>query len=67
MSFAGEVVADSSGNFNGNDLRFATEEEAWDYVRDLAFRWTLVRDMRVVESPDPVNYSFVNKRLEKVA
>lgn len=56
MSFKAEVIADSSGTFCGNALRFATRDEADKYVVDLAFRWTAVRDTRVVESEDPVNY-----------
>jgi len=56
MSYKSEVIADSSGQFCGNALRFATREEAELYVADLAIRWTLVTDTRVVESDDPVNY-----------
>jgi hypothetical protein len=55
-SWAPEVIADSSGKWCGNGLRFATKEEAEANVRDLSFRWILVRDTRVVESTDPVNY-----------
>ena len=35
MSYAAEVIADNSGKFCGNSLRFATEHEAQEYVRDL--------------------------------
>jgi hypothetical protein len=66
MSWAPEVIADSSGKFCGNALRFATKEEAEANVLDLSFRWTAVRETRVVESADPVNYRYVNGRLEKV-
>lgn len=55
MSYAGEVIADSSGTFAGNGLRFATETEAEEYVANLASRWTLVRETRVVESDEEVN------------
>lgn len=54
MSYAAEVIADNSGKWRGNALRFATREAAEAYVLDLALRWTLVRDTRVVESEDPV-------------
>lgn len=54
MSFKAEVIADSSGQWCGNGLRFATRELAELYVFDLACRWTSVRDMRVVESEDAV-------------
>ena len=55
QSYAAEVIADSSGKWAGNGLRFATEREAEAYVADLARRWTLVTETRVVESDDPVN------------
>lgn len=55
MSFKGEVIADSSGKWVGNSLRFATHDEAETYIRGLAYRWTAVRDWIVVESDDPVN------------
>lgn len=56
MSFKGEVIADSSGEWVGNALRFATEHEAKAYIKDLSYRWTAVRETRVVESDEPVNY-----------
>lgn len=62
MSWKPEVIADNSGKFCGNALRFATEAEARDSVNDLACRWMLVRETRVVESNDPVNYRRVNGR-----
>lgn len=65
-SFAAEVVADSSGEFCGNSVRFATREEAEGYVADLAWRWTLVSDTRVVESSDPVTDSWTDGRLVSV-
>ena len=58
MSYKAEVIADSSGEWTSNALRFATREEAEAYVFDLAMRWTLVRETRVVESSDPVNHSY---------
>ncbi len=54
-SYAAEVIADASGKWCGNALRFATREEAEVYARDLFSRWTLVKEFRVVESADPVN------------
>lgn len=58
-SFAPEVIADASGKWAGNALRFETEKEAQVYVKDLERRWLLVIDTRVVESEDPVNYRMV--------
>ena len=54
MSWKAEVIADDSGQWAGNALRFATEAEAKAYVADLEQRWTAVRETRVVESNDPV-------------
>lgn len=54
MSYKVEVIADDSGKWCSNALRFATEEEARDYGAGLAMRWILVREVRVVESTDPV-------------
>ena len=64
MSYQPEVVADSSGAWSGNALRFATEAEARTYVADLAARWTLVTATRVVESDDPVTARITDNRLE---
>ncbi len=61
MSFAPEVIADSSGKWVGNALRFATYEEAEANVKALANRWMLVRDTRVVESSDAVNYTYIRE------
>jgi hypothetical protein len=63
MSWAPEVIADNSGKWVGNSLRFATKEEAEENVRALSYRWMLVRETRVVESTDPVNYAWVNNAL----
>jgi hypothetical protein len=59
-SYKAEVIADNSGVWAGNGLRFPTSTEADEYVIDLARRWMLVRDVRVVESDDEPNYNFVN-------
>jgi len=66
-SFKVEVIADSSGKWVGNLLRFSTEEDAKTYARDLAQRWTAVLDHRVVPSEDkpqhrwhPVEYRAVH-------
>ncbi len=54
-SFVVEVIADNSGQWVANGLRFATEAEADAYGKDLWSRWTLVQKFRVVPSTDPVN------------
>jgi hypothetical protein len=63
MSFKPEVQTDDTGKWYGNALRFATREEAEAQVADLMMRWTAVRNTRVVESADPVNYRYVGGRL----
>jgi hypothetical protein len=63
MSFAPEVIADRSGKWCGNALRFATREEAEANVKHLFYSWTNVTDTRVVESTDPVNYAWVGDAL----
>lgn len=65
-SFAPEVIADNSGKWCGNSLRFATKEEAEGNVADLACRWTMVRKTRVVESQDEPNYRFVEGKTEPI-
>lgn len=65
-SWAPEVIADRSGEWCGNALRFATREEAEANVRDLMGRWLLVTDTRVMPSDDPVNYRWVDGKLERV-
>lgn len=66
QSWKPEVIADSTGQWSGNALRFATKQEAEEYVRDLMMRWMAVRETRVIESEDPVNYRWDNGRLTAV-
>lgn len=63
MSWKPEVIADDSGKWCGNALRFATKEEAEANVANLKARWMLVTDTRVVESDEPVNYKWVDGKL----
>jgi hypothetical protein len=66
MSWAPEVTTDSTGKFYGNALRFATKDEAEAQVKDLSFRWFAVRETRVIETDDPVNYKYVDHQLVEV-
>lgn len=50
----------------GNGLVFATKQEAEDNARELMSRWMLVTDTRADETSMPVNYRWVNRRLEPV-
>lgn len=65
-SYAPQVIADSSGVWAGNALRFATREEALSNVANLASRWMLVTQTRVVESDDAPNYRWVDGQLTEI-
>ena len=65
-SYAPEVIADSSGKFCGNSLRFATRAEAESNVNDLRSRWMLVEQTRVVESDDAPNYRWADGALSAI-
>lgn len=62
-SWKAEVQADSSGTWANNAIRLPTKEQAEGYGRDLMMRWTAVREMRVVQSKDPINYDWVAGQL----
>lgn len=64
MSFKPMVYV--QGEWAGNALRFATEQEALDNANDLFGRWLLVEQVRVDASEDPVNYRWVDGKLEAV-
>lgn len=66
MSWRPEVIADSSGQWTPNGLRFATEEEAKNYADDLGWRWTAVTATRAAPSDEPVNYAYINHELKAV-
>jgi hypothetical protein len=59
MSWKVEVVMDDSGECDS--LRFATQQEAVAYARDLEFRCSALRDKRVMESRDPVNHRWTTQ------
>ncbi len=63
MSYAPEVIADTTGEWAGNSLRFATENEAMEYAKDLAFRWFAVKHIRAIESDDPVNSIWTGEKI----
>jgi hypothetical protein len=54
-SFKFEVVADSSGHWASNGQRFKSAHDAELSAIDLASRWVLVREWRVVASDDEPN------------
>jgi hypothetical protein len=69
MGWKTEVIADKSGIWAGNDLCFATREEAETYVEDLEWRWLTVTDTRVVEGEWPVTHRWDDseKRARRIA
>lgn len=58
MSFKAEVLVSGESEFASNALRFASHDEAAAYGRDLMNRWFAVKEMRVAESADAVNYVY---------
>jgi len=64
-SWKAEVIADDTGKWVSNALRFATKEQAEHYVRDLSLRWFAVRETRVVESDDDVTIDATVERESK--
>lgn len=63
-SWAPEVIADNSGKWTRNGLRFATKAEADANVYSLFMRWTLVREYRSVETDDPVTAIWTESGLQ---
>jgi hypothetical protein len=61
-----ELIADDTGKWATNSIRFATSSEAEEYALDLTFRWTSVREYRVSTSGEPVNYKWESGRSVKV-
>jgi hypothetical protein len=67
MSWKPEVIsADDPGQWLDAGLRFATRDEAEAVVQTLRRRWLAVRETRVVESEDPVNYREVDGEAQDV-
>jgi hypothetical protein len=60
-SFVMELQESGSDKWITNALRFETEEEGGKYFRELYSRWMACPSThRVVPSPDPVNYVYVD-------
>jgi len=55
MSWTVEVIVDDSGEWERDPLRFESEQEALAYARALEFRWSAVRDKRIVKSEDSID------------
>jgi len=67
MSYKVEVLVCGETEWATNQLRFATKEEAEAYGRDLFRRWLAVREWRVTESEEPVNYAIRGGELVRLA
>lgn len=50
MKYKVEVIADLSGKWSGNALRFDTIEQAERYAENLSMRWTSVMFWRIVNA-----------------
>lgn len=66
MSWKPEVIVSGETKWVANGLRFATQEEAFNSASDLAMRWMAVIDFRATECDDPVNYTYVDRKLAAV-
>jgi hypothetical protein len=64
MSWKPEVKV--SGEWSGNQLRFATKKEGETRARQVMWSWLQVDDARAMESDDPVNYAMVDGKLVPV-
>ena len=62
-SWKPEVIADASGIWYGNALRFRTREEAENNAQELSFRWMAVRDYRASESDDEPMHTWIDNKL----
>jgi len=65
-SYGAEIRTEPHGVWTGNRLRFATEQEAKHYAKELARAWALVHQTRVCETADEVNAGFEGGKLHFV-
>ena len=64
MSFQSEVS--TGGEFATNACRYATALEAEQAGHELMSRWFAVKETRVAESSDPINYRFDTEKWKPV-
>ena len=64
MSFQSEVS--TGGEFATNACRYATALEAEQAGMEFMLRWWAVKETRVIESSDPVNYRFDTAKWKSV-
>jgi hypothetical protein len=65
-SYAPQVATDKSQRFAGNALRFPSYEEARANVEELASRWMLVVETRVVGSNDAPTHRWIEGKLSAI-
>jgi len=53
-----------NGNWEKNNVAFATEEEAAKSASDLFDRWVICTDHRAIESDETVNYRMVDGEMK---
>lgn len=67
ISFKAEVrTGVNDPKFYGNNVAFATREEAEIAADALMARWLLVVEWRVVESDQPPNYQIIAGQMEPI-
>ena len=66
LSHKVEVIADDSNTWAGNGLSFGTKAEAEGYATDLEWRWTSVREWRVVDCDEAPSHSFIDGKARKL-
>ena len=66
MSYKVEVLVSGETTWVSNALRFATTQEAEIYGKDLFSRWLAVKEWRITESDEAVNYCIENGNLVPV-
>ena len=66
MSYKPEFKVYGDDKFYANAVVFATKEEAEGNASAKYRAWTMAEAYRVVESDEPVNYRWVNGKLESV-
>ncbi len=49
-----QVIADSTGKWIDNGLKFKTIEDAEEYAENLAARWSAVLQWRVIDPSRPI-------------
>ena len=65
-SYTPEFMIDASGIYHEHYARFLTEAEAEAYGRDIEYRVTAVRAMRVAASDEPPTHRWFDSKLTEL-